>query len=210
MVQQTINKTSATPAARDRKCNIILYGLQECPKGTIRSVRTKQEVEKVMEIFASIDKDVGPQSIRDCFRLGKYKEPNSRPRPVLVKMNRSIDVINLLAVHRNPPDHLTIKPDLSPEERELDSILMKVRWELIQSGQNKKDIKIQSTKLYLKGNLYGSVTDSKFVLCAHSANIQIRNQSHTGTVASSNEQNQQTTSYVPVSHSSAMDISFNN
>ena len=40
---------------------------------------------------------------------------------------------------------------------------MKERWSLIQSGQNKKDIKIQGTKLYLKGNIYGSVVGSKFV-----------------------------------------------
>ena len=44
---------------------------------------------------------------------------------------------------------------------------MKERWGLIQSGQNKKDIKIQGTKLYLKGNLYGSVTDLKFILCSN-------------------------------------------
>ena len=44
---------------------------------------------------------------------------------------------------------------------------MKEGWGLIQSRQNKKDIKIQGTKLYLKGNLYGSVIDFKFVLCSN-------------------------------------------
>lgn len=77
---------------------------------------------------------------------------------MLIKMNRSIDVINI--PHKNLPTQLVIKPDLSPKDHHLDSILIKERWSLIQSGQNKK---IQSTKLYLKGNLYVSIIDSKFV-----------------------------------------------
>ena len=44
---------------------------------------------------------------------------------------------------------------------------MRERWGLIQSGQNRKDIKIQCSKLYFKGNFYGSVIDSKFVLCSN-------------------------------------------
>ena len=162
--QSTKKSTNATSTAHDRKYNIILYGLQECPKGTNRSLRTKKELEKVTEVLSKIEKDVGPQSIRDCFRLGKYKEIHDRPRPVLIKMNRSIDVISLLSACKNLPDCLAIKPDLTPEERQLDSILLKERWGLIQSGQNKKDIKIQGTKLYLKGNLYGNVIDFNFVL----------------------------------------------
>ena len=78
-----------------RKYNIILYGLQECPKGTNISLCTKKELEKVTEVLAKIEKDVGFQSIRDCFRLGKYKEIQGRPCPVLIKMNRFIDVISL-------------------------------------------------------------------------------------------------------------------
>ena len=108
LLQQSIKKTAnASSTTHGRKYNIILYGLQECPKGTNRTLRTKKELEKVTEVFAKIDKDVGPQSIRDCFRLGKYKEPQDRPRPVLIKMNRSIDVISLLGARKNlpPPSH---------------------------------------------------------------------------------------------------------
>ena len=39
---------------------------------------------------------------------------------------------------------------------------MKERWQLIQLGQNKKDIKIRGNKILLKGNLYGTVIESKF------------------------------------------------
>ena len=198
--QQSSKKTaSATSNTHDRKYNIILYGLKECPKGTNRSTRTKKELEKVTEILANIEKDVGPQSIRDCFRLGKYKDPHDRPRPVLIKMNRSIDVISLLGARKNLPNHLVIKPDLTLEERQLESILMKERWGLIQSGQNKKDIKIQGNKLYLKGNIYGNVIDFKFALCSSSES--------SGTEEPATEKNTQATSY---DQTSVMDTENNN
>ena len=117
----------------------------------------------------------------------KYKELHDRPHLVLIKMNRSIDVISLLSACKSLPDHLAIKPDLTFEERQLDSILMKERWGFIQSGQNIKDIKIQSTKIYLKGNLYEGVTDLKFVPCSNKA-------SSGSAVVPAIKQNEQTTS----------------
>ena len=119
--------------------------------------------------------------------LGRYKETNDRPRPVLIKMNRSIDVINILAARKNLPSHLAIKPDLSPKDRLIDSTLMKERWSLIQSGQDKKDIKIQGTKLYLKGNVYGSVIDSKFVSSSHSENTQAAKQKSASSLTEHNK-----------------------
>ena len=120
----------------------------------------KQELEQVTQILTGIEKGVNPQNIRDSFRLGKYADSNKRPRPVLVKLSRSYDVSSILANRQNLPKGLTIKPDLSPAERAVESLLMKERWQLIQSGQNKKDVKIYGSKIFLKGNLYGSVIDS--------------------------------------------------
>ena len=99
-------------------------------------------------------------------------------------MNRSIDVISLLSARKNLPDCLAIKPDLTPEERQLDSILLKERWGLIQSGQNKKDIKIQGTKLYLKGNLYGNVIDFNFVLYSNGELLGSATEQNTDTTGS--------------------------
>ena len=48
--QQSISKVNAFPAVHDCKYNIVLYGVHECPKGTNRSARTKQDLEKVTEI----------------------------------------------------------------------------------------------------------------------------------------------------------------
>ena len=91
-------------------------------------------------------------------------------------MNRSLDVINLLAVHKDLPPQLAIKLDLAPKDQQLNSILMKERWSLIQLGQNRKDIKIQGTKLYLKGNIYGSIIDSKFIPSSRPENTHAANQ----------------------------------
>ena len=69
--QQPISKVNAAPTVHDRKYNIVLYGMRECSKGTNRSVRTKQDLEKVTKTLAGIDKDIGSQNVRDCFRLGE-------------------------------------------------------------------------------------------------------------------------------------------
>ena len=42
-------------------------------------------------------------------------------------------------------------------------ILMKERWRLIQAGKSRKDIKIVSNKLLLKGKLHGNVVNSEFI-----------------------------------------------
>ena len=52
LLQQSIKKTAnASSTTHDRKYNIILYGLQECPKGTNRTEQNtpyKKELEKVI------------------------------------------------------------------------------------------------------------------------------------------------------------------
>ena len=183
---QTIPRSN-TVLNDGRKYNIILYGLKECEKGTKRPIRMKEELEQVTQILTATEKSVGPQSIRDCFRLGKYSESSKRPRPVLVKLSRSYDVSSILSNRQFLPKDLTIKPDLPPAERAVESLLMKERWQLIQSGQNKKDIKIYGNKLLLKGNLYGTVANSEFV------RISPSNAAH------------QSTSNITTSQSSTMD-----
>jgi len=148
-----------TPVDKNRKYNILLFGLKECAKGTNRFDHMK-ESGQIVEIFCTIEKNIGPQNIWDNFRLGKYNESSSRPHPTLVKLNRSYDVSTLLAARNKLRKGLTLKPDLSPRERAIDKILMEERWKLIQAGQNRKDIKILGSKLLLKGRVHGSVVDS--------------------------------------------------
>ena len=58
---------------------------------------------------------------------------------------------------------INIKPNMTVEERLRESILLKERWNLIQSGILKNVIKIQGSRLYVRSALYGQFKDSKFV-----------------------------------------------
>ena len=104
---------------------------------------------------------VSPGAIRDCLRLGKYTPQLKRPRSLLVMLNRTADVRAVLSNRSSVPTPYRIKLDLSPEEREADTILLKHRWSLIQSGVDRKDIKL--SHLYVKHALYRVVKDSTFI-----------------------------------------------
>ena len=97
----------------DRKYNLVVYGIKECPGGTSRSECSKHDVNEALSIFSKLDNDIQPFSIRDCLRLGKYKKDLQRPRPILVKMNRVMDVSSILSKRSDLPVGTTIKPDMT-------------------------------------------------------------------------------------------------
>lgn len=118
-----------------------------------------------VSILEKINCDINSNSIRDCFRLGKYKQNQSHPRPILLKLNCAMDVSAILSNRGSINDkNITIKPDMSPEDQRKEALLLKERWSLIQSGINKADIKIKSSSLYVKGTKYGYVLNSVFNL----------------------------------------------
>ena len=113
-----------------------------------------------MPILTKINGDINPTSIRDCFRLGKYKQNQNRPQPILVKLNRAMNVTNILSNSSSiDNNNITIKPDMNPQDQRKEALLLKERWSLIQSGVSKSDIKIKSS-LYVKGTKYGYVLNS--------------------------------------------------
>ena len=57
------------------------------------------------------------------------------------------------------PEGITIKPDLSCEDRQSESLLLSERWALIQSGVDRRDIKIHSS-IYVKGKKHGFVNST--------------------------------------------------
>jgi len=57
-----------------------------------------------------------------------------------------------------------MKPDMSREERLIESLLLKVRWQQVQKGMDRKHIKLHSNKIYIQNKLYGEVINSQFVL----------------------------------------------
>ena len=81
-----------------------------------------------------------------------------------MKLNRTIDVSLLLSKAKSLPKELRIKPDMSAEERQMESLLLKDRWALIQSGIERKDIRIRSNKIFVHNKLHGQITNSSLVL----------------------------------------------
>ena len=51
---------------------------------------------------------------------------------------------------------------MSKEERDNESILLGERWNLIQSGTDRKFIKIRNKQIFVNNQLHGSILDSKF------------------------------------------------
>ena len=116
----------------------------------------------VVSVLSGVDNAIQSQSIKDVYRLGKFKPDPKRSRPILVKFIRAADASSILSKKGSLSRPLVIKPDLSPEERLRDSVLLKERWSLIQSGTPRGDIKIRDSRLYVKKRLYGHFDKSKF------------------------------------------------
>jgi len=147
----------------DRKFNVVIYGVKENPANTPRATRSKTDIASCVEILTQTNNEITHHSIRDCFRLGKFKSSNARPRPILVKLTRSFDANAVLYNRSKAPSGTQIKPDMNREERKKESLLLSEQWNLICSGIDKKDIKIYGSKLFVKGQKYGEIINSVFV-----------------------------------------------
>ena len=110
---------------------MVLFGVDECGRGISRFDHQKFDLDNVVSVLSSIVPSIQSQSIEDSLRLGKFNS-SSRPRPILVKFIRSVDVTNILANRWSLFPPYSLKPDLSPTERLKESILLKERWKLIQ------------------------------------------------------------------------------
>jgi len=67
-------------------------------------------------------------------------------------------------IEHSLPKELRIKPDMSAEERQMESLLLKERWALIQSGIERKVIRICSNKIFVHNKLHGQIINSSLVL----------------------------------------------
>jgi len=163
------NTTSTYSQPSDRKSNVVVYGVEESPPNTPRGTRLQKDTVTVSKIFGSMNIDIESTQILDCYRLGKYRQLQPRPRPILVKLQRAIDASSILANRASLKSPVFIKPDLSPAEQKVESILLKERWTLIQGGHDRKAIKINSrtSSLYLNNKVYGKVVNSQFQRSAY-------------------------------------------
>ena len=125
---------------------------------------TKSASETIQEVCP----DITCQAIHDCVRLGSYTE--GRNRPSLVKLNRSCDALSILANRHKLLQSSTpvvfIKPHQSPHERSTEATLLCQRKLLIESGTDKKDIRIRGNSIFIKKKKYGSASASAFKLHA--------------------------------------------
>ena len=141
----------------------------ECPQNTPRNTCLQKDTDAVTKVFGSIEITVEPNLILDCYRLGKYNPQRSKPRPILVKLQRAIDASSILANKGSLSAPISIQPDKSPDELKIESILLKERWNLIQAGHQRKSIRINSrtSRIYLNNQVFGKVENSKFVHSTH-------------------------------------------
>jgi len=89
----------------------------------LRRQSTLRSLDKSKSIITEGENSVSPLSIRDLLRLGKYNENSKNPHPILVKLNWVIDVSALLSKAKSLPKIVRIKPDMTPAERKIESLL---------------------------------------------------------------------------------------
>ena len=96
-----------------------MYGIKECPAGTTRSDCMKHDLTATSTTINKLDNEIQSVSIRDCFRLGKYKANAPRPRPIVIKLNRVIDVTSILSKRDQLPNEISIKPDMTKQDQQI-------------------------------------------------------------------------------------------
>ena len=88
------------------------------------------------------------------------------------KFVRTADVSRILSKKASLSHRISIKPDLSPEERLWEAALLKERWNLIQGGTDRKLIKIRNNSILVSGKVHGRVVNSVFQISAPSTQSQ--------------------------------------
>ena len=139
---------------RDRKFNVIVFGLPEHPKGTSSDCVERNSLDEEA-IARSIQQQVPLfilANIRDSYRLGKYKDSQERPHPILVTLNRASDSSTILS--KRSQGDVYFKSDLPPEVRHTQYLLRKERKSLIDKGLAKRgSIRLRRNNLYIGGKL---------------------------------------------------------
>ena len=88
------SKLKVIPQPDDRKFNVVVFSIPEQPQGLSRSSRWRKDFDRVSTIITEIEYKAS--SIRECHCLGKYSATNSRPHPLLVSLNSTADVHDVL------------------------------------------------------------------------------------------------------------------
>ena len=168
--QAKLKKPTSTPdttqdtntSQNENRFTIIIYGVKECEGGTPRHERTIQDSTKVHEIIHAVHGSLSEYAIRDCMRIGEYGR--KKCRPILVKLTRSCDVSTILSNGSRLVSYpgIAIKPVLSKEQQEVESVLLCERRKLINSDVKRKDIRIRGNTLYVNEEKHGTVVNFEY------------------------------------------------
>lgn len=160
-----MERQSSTSDRADRKMNLVLFGIDECIEGTRRHMRVRQDFERAGSVLSQIEPSVTEANIRECYRLGKFKVGITRP--LLLKLNRLVDVNSILSGRQklSTSPKVRIKPDLTPDERKVEQLLLVERRSLIKSGKERRSIKLRGSSLFVDNQKYGEVRNNKFEVC---------------------------------------------
>lgn len=166
--------------------HIVVYGVQECPKATVRHKRLESDMNQITSIISRIDPDIPKESIIGCLRLGRYSE--SKCRPILVKFSRKSEMLSILSKRRNLtalPD-VSIKPEMTHEEHRIEMLLLQKRKELIEEGVDRGSIKLKHGGLYVEDKVY-RVHRPMYVTHMHAEEIATHNELEFRQVTSKHE-----------------------
>ena len=105
-----------------RMFNVVVFGIEECSQGAKRHERLASDISKIKSVLVDIDGSLKSCSIKDFYRLGRYKADQVKPRPILVKFVRIEDVSKVLANRWVAKSPILVKPDMTKEERVRESI----------------------------------------------------------------------------------------
>ena len=106
-----------------------------------------------MEVIRVLDSSLDAKSVRDCFRPGKFSR--DKCRPILVKFTCACHAPSILSNSRKLTEDeqykkMSIKRDMSKLERQSESLLLKERLLLINSGIPPKDIRLKKNPVICK------------------------------------------------------------
>ena len=135
------------------KYRIRISALQEAPSNVNFQERQIYERESVEKIFSHMN--LNNITITDCFRLGKFKTENIRPRTLIVTFASVWDqrkVISQCFQLKSYSEKIFISPELSNEDKIKEKKLLNKRWQLIQSGVERQHLKIKNLRLFNNQN----------------------------------------------------------
>ena len=161
------------PSITDRKNNDVFYSIKESPEDTSRYDLLKHDLDDIFTIVSGIDTTLTSASIKDFYRLGKYKQTSTHPRPILVKFLRTFEASLVLSNKGSlSSSAISIKPDMTQVEQETEQVLLKERRHLVDSGIEHRFIRINGNSLHVKRKLHGSVQNSQFRPAASSDTVE--------------------------------------